>query len=229
MTIDLWAIIKNSLPVLWKLWPLWLTLLVLIAVRLMIDLLGIEIGNWRIRRKFKQGEAWRSDRDLLHWLRGMSPDEFEGYIAHLFKDLGYATEVTGASHDGGIDIVAEKNGIKHYIQCKKFIIRHVPVGAIRDFYGAIADRGAQAKGFFITTNTFTLDAEKFAESIPVELIDGYKLCEYIKMAQTDAAIPPAVEVKVCPVCASLMIKRKGRFGEFYGCSRYPQCEGTLKV
>jgi len=31
---------------------------------------------------------------------------------------------------------------------------------------------AQAKGYFITTNKFTLEAERFAEDKPIELIDG---------------------------------------------------------
>ncbi len=53
----------------------------------------------------------------------MKPDEFENYIADLFSRLGFKTEVVGGSHDGGIDVVAEQNGIKHYIQCKKFINR----------------------------------------------------------------------------------------------------------
>ncbi|WP_338096063.1 UvrD-helicase domain-containing protein [Methanorbis rubei] len=30
----------------------------------------------------------------------------------------------------------------------------------------------------------------------------------------------------CPKCGSLMSLRHGKFGEFYGCSRYPECHGT---
>jgi len=32
--------------------------------------------------------------------------------------------------------------------------------------------------------------------------------------------------KKCPKCGSPMILRKGRYGKFYGCSRYPYCKGT---
>ena len=31
---------------------------------------------------------------------------------------------------------------------------------------------------------------------------------------------------VCPRCGSLLIKRKGRFGEFWGCSTFPGCRYT---
>jgi len=39
--------------------------------------------------------------------------------------------------------------------------------------------------------------------------------------------------QVCPKCGSLMVKRKARKGkyagnEFYGCSTYPKCRGTIK-
>jgi ssDNA-binding Zn-finger/Zn-ribbon topoisomerase 1 len=31
---------------------------------------------------------------------------------------------------------------------------------------------------------------------------------------------------VCPVCGSPMVRRNGPFGEFFGCSKYPECRGT---
>ena len=34
------------------------------------------------------------------------------------------------------------------------------------------------------------------------------------------------EAKQCPKCGSKMFLRNGRFGKFYGCSRYPMCKGT---
>lgn len=134
------------------------------------------------KRKFKAGQKWTSDRDLIYWLRGMKPWEFEEYIAGLFSKLGYKTEKIGGGYDKGVDVVAEKDGIKHYIQCKKYITSEVGVGEVRDFYGAIADHLAQGKGYFITTNKFTLEAEKFAQDKPIELIDSYKLLKYIKLA-----------------------------------------------
>lgn len=31
---------------------------------------------------------------------------------------------------------------------------------------------------------------------------------------------------LCPKCGSEMVKRKGMYGEFYGCSNFPRCRGT---
>lgn len=31
------------------------------------------------------------------------------------------------------------------------------------------------------------------------------------------------DVKPCPVCGNILVRRKGKFGEFYGCKNYPRC------
>jgi DNA topoisomerase-1 len=33
----------------------------------------------------------------------------------------------------------------------------------------------------------------------------------------------------CPVCHKPMLLKRGRFGQFLGCSDYPQCKTTLKM
>lgn len=127
---------------------------------------------------------WNNEQDLISKLRYLKPSEFEDYIADLFENLGFKTIATGNPNDGGIDVVAEKDGVKHYIQCKKYFnARQVTVGEVRDFYGAIAGKVTNGKGYFITTNKFTLEAEKFAEDKPLELIDSFALVKYIKLAE----------------------------------------------
>ena len=37
------------------------------------------------------------------------------------------------------------------------------------------------------------------------------------------------DVIKCPKCGSKMVMRKGRYGYFYGCSRYPYCKGTRSI
>lgn len=34
---------------------------------------------------------------------------------------------------------------------------------------------------------------------------------------------------ICPSCNGVMIKRKGKFGEFYGCENYPNCKETMNI
>lgn len=37
------------------------------------------------------------------------------------------------------------------------------------------------------------------------------------------------EVKTCPKCGSILKKRNGKYGEFWGCSGYPECKYTEKI
>ena len=36
------------------------------------------------------------------------------------------------------------------------------------------------------------------------------------------------EQKICPYCKTDLVLRKGKYGEFYGCSNYPKCKYTMK-
>jgi restriction system protein len=53
---------------------------------------------------------------------------------------------------------------------------------IRDLYGAMNHEGA-SKGVLITTSRFSLEAIKFAEGKPLELIDGQQLEELLRRYQ----------------------------------------------
>lgn len=33
----------------------------------------------------------------------------------------------------------------------------------------------------------------------------------------------------CHTCGCIMVKRKGKYGEFYGCTGYPKCFNTLNM
>lgn len=106
--------------------------------------------------------------------------EFERLITAVLQRMGFTAEMTRATGDGGIDIVAHLEkpfvGGRYLIQCKRFAA-DVLIGApvVREFYGAfVADRKA-IKGIFITTSAFTAQAYEFAQNLPLELIDGSRL------------------------------------------------------
>ena len=207
-------------------WPFFVLFIFIIIVKVFFeDFLPI----LNKRRKFNKQEKWLSGREMVVWVQKLKPKDFENYIAHLFVKLGYSVEVTGGAYDGGIDLIADKSGVKYYIQCKKFITQQVSVGAIRDFSGSMADKAASGKCYFSTTNKFTLDAEKFAENKPIELIDGLRLAEYINMAKmTNSDLRPSAE-RLCPLCGGKIVKKIGKFGEFLGCSNYPKCKFTENI
>ncbi|MER3472449.1 MAG: type I DNA topoisomerase [Armatimonadota bacterium] len=42
-------------------------------------------------------------------------------------------------------------------------------------------------------------------------------------------VQPQETEHLCPKCGSKMVVRQGRYGKFLGCSRYPECDGILKL
>lgn len=221
--LDYWAIIKIAWQGFAPALPILLFFGAIFSIIFIFDL-------YRLRRRFKQGARWRTDQELLQWLRGMRPSEFEEYVADLFRRLGYRTEAVGKSHDGGVDVIAEKNGVKHYIQCKKYITSKVPVGAVRDFYGALANHLAEGRGIFVTTNIFTTEAQQFAEDKPIEMVDGFGLVRLIKKADKNS--PQEKEDRPmdakCPKCGGDLLERQSKYGKFIGCSNYPRCKYTTR-
>lgn len=205
-------------------WWFWLILFIIWLISNILPDLKDKILR---EKKFSGIESMRDNRLVLHNLRSLNPTEFEDYIASLYNKLGYKTERVGQSHDGGIDVIAEKDGVVHYIQCKKFIIRKVGVKEIRDFYGAMSSRLASGNGIFITTNYFTTEARKFAEDNMIEAIDGQALLKLVKLVGEPHSIAlnkiVGQDGDVCPKCGSKLVLRNGRYGNFYGCSGYPKC------
>jgi DNA topoisomerase-1 len=63
---------------------------------------------------------------------------------------------------------------------------------------------------------------------------GYPGCrntrEVLERADgTFAVVPEPVTDQVCDTCAAPMRVRKGRYGEFLACSRYPDCTATRPI
>ena len=112
-------------------------------------------------------------------LQHLSGQEFERLIAFLLSQMGFHTEMTKTSGDGGIDIIAMFDkpifGGRYLFQCKRFT-PDVLVGAptVRDFYGAVRADNAM-KGIFITTSDFTMQAREFGERVGLELINSVQL------------------------------------------------------
>ncbi|WP_302760034.1 restriction endonuclease [Christensenella hongkongensis] len=108
----------------------------------------------------------------------MSGYEFEEFVAGLFKKMGYATEVTKASGDQGIDVLAKKNETIIGIQAKCYSST-VGNSAIQE---AVAGKNYYNcdKAMVITNSTFTSAAKELAKSNNVILWDRDILKEKIQ-------------------------------------------------
>ncbi len=113
-------------------------------------------------------------------LDSLSGVNFEKLVASLLVRIGFHIEMTKASGDGGVDIIAtlDKPFLRgrYLIQCKRFAIG-TPVGApvVREFYGALRADHRAVKGIFVTTSNFTDQARDFARDLPIDLIDREEL------------------------------------------------------
>jgi restriction system protein len=124
--------------------------------------------------------------DLRERIASMPPSGFEQLVVDLLTAMGYggpqedAGRVVGRGGDEGIDGVIREDrlGLETiYIQAKRW---QSTVGRpeIQRFAGALQGQRAR-KGVFITTSSFSREAEQYAASIPttIVLLDGAQLAE----------------------------------------------------
>ena len=98
----------------------------------------------------------------------MTPLEFEQYCADVLRACNWRAHVTQATADQGVDIVAEKRGVRIVLQCKKY---SKPVGnrAVQEIVAGIAHAEAQ-RGIVVATNGYTKAAERLAASNDILLL-----------------------------------------------------------
>lgn len=108
----------------------------------------------------------------------MSGLEFEAFVSILFTKLGYRTELTKSSGDQGIDVIAEKNGVRIGIQAKCYSSA-VPNKAIQQVVAGLKYYKLD-KGIVLTNNFFTASAIDLAYSNNIVLWDRIILVEKLK-------------------------------------------------
>jgi len=123
-----------------------------------------------------------------HTLLTISWHDFELLVGEALRRRGYAVQETGANGpDGGVDLVARKDGETYLVQCKQWRSIQVGVPVVRELYGAMAAEGAVG-GFVVTSGRFSKPARAFASGRNVQLIDGEQLKLWI--AETKKRQPP---------------------------------------
>lgn len=66
--------------------------------------------------------------------------------------------------------------------------------------------------------------------LQVAHINDFEVPEDIRLKQREEKMKKQQELekrpRYCRICGSIMIERQGRYGPFWGCSRYPECDYT---
>jgi restriction system protein len=129
---------------------------------------------------------WLIDRRILHLRRRqlleLSPSEFEQRVALLLEDLGWKNVVVrGGSGDRGVDITAERDGLRYLVQCKRYS-KSVGPNYVRDLVGALHIQGAD-RAILVTTSSFTPQSRLEARGQAVELWDDKILLQRLSEAE----------------------------------------------
>ena len=113
----------------------------------------------------------------------MTGNDFEHYCALVLQGNGYATQITPASGDFGVDIIAEHSGITYAIQCKRYS-SDIGVDAVYQVAGGMKYYHANL-GIVLTNRYFTRQAQELASNIGVVLWDRDSLIKLIHTSGLD--------------------------------------------
>ena len=129
------------------------------------------------------GDLFNKTKNLSD-IKNISWQEFEFLVGEYYRRKGYSVfQMGGDAPDGGIDLLARKNGEKLVIQCKHWKAFKVDVKIARELYGVMVDSTASG-AVLITSGDFTQPAIDFVKDKPIELIDGPKLAKLIAEVKT---------------------------------------------
>ena len=120
--------------------------------------------------------------------RGHQDGTSQPLVAELLERLGYETQLTPASKDGGFDIyAAKKDGVAtllYLVECKRYVPPNkVGVEIVRALHGTVSEKNATG-GIVATTSLFTTGAREFQRKIKykMELHDCAGIQEWLKRA-----------------------------------------------
>lgn len=145
--------------------------------------------------------------EVLDTVLRQSPELFEKLVVDLLVAMGYGgsktenRQITRYSGDEGIDGIIKEDKLgfdKIYLQAKRWGKGNT-IGRpeIQKFVGALTGQGA-AKGAFITTASFSRDAQEYANNqhaYKIVLIDGSRLAELMIEHNLGVAVESSYEIK----------------------------------
>jgi len=93
---------------------------------------------------------------------------FEEIVAELFRKEGFEVELTQATRDGGVDIIAISRRMniwqKMIVECKRYAPQNkVGIAVVQRLLG-VKDQLRANKAVVVTTSSFTKDAQRIAHA-----------------------------------------------------------------
>jgi restriction system protein len=129
-------------------------------------------------------------------LHELSPKQFKDFCVELFGKLGLEAKSTEHVELTGVNIIAVKNGVDYFIQCRRPGTREVGLKAVGVFYAAMEEAGC-LHGFLVSTGRFSAGAKEFVAGKPIELLDGAALIDHLKHLGLSPGAAPETESMGC--------------------------------
>lgn len=222
-------------------WWFYLVVFVPIAFPLIQRLVAMVMEERRFAR------AGLADVRQMHWR------EFEQYLAHLFRSLGYQVELTPPAGDNGVDVIlTDATGQRIAVQAKHWKTQRVGSPDVQKTVGGAAYYRCQ-HAIVVTLTGYTDQAREFARQTGVQLWGIKELADAVDRARSQtgvARVPVAAPVQAapatartapvqaapaaartapgpgCQLCGEAMSLRAVQARPIWVCSRFPRCRGT---
>lgn len=134
----------------------------------------------------------------------MEGHDFEHLCADALRANGYKqVQVTQASGDYGIDVLAQNNGVSYAIQCKRY---NSPVGnhAVQEAYAGAAYYGSSVP-VVLTNQDFTPAAREMAASLGVKLWGRSELDDLLRVYESTEQRRKRMILKVLKVVLKITL------------------------
>lgn len=127
----------------------------------------------KVREYLENNPLAQSFQDV----EALNPIEFEQHCTEILKSKGWQARTTQSSNDQGIDVIAERDGLKAVFQCKKY---SKPVGnaAVQEIVAGKYHEQAQIAAV-VSNQEFTRSAKELAST------NGVFLLHYTELGRFD--------------------------------------------
>ncbi|MCB1290426.1 restriction endonuclease [Mycolicibacterium sp.] len=147
-----------------------------------------------VRRWFSAWLRQRHEvrRDALYRATGqaavdaMAGVDFEHYVAAVLRGAGFTVEVTRATGDFGVDLIAVRDGVRTAVQCKRQS-RAVSGAAIQQVVAGAAVHDCTAT-MVVTNHSYTRAAAQLAEVHGCVLVDRVRLARLARLRGARAVL-----------------------------------------
>ena len=144
----------------------------------------------------------------LEAMRRMTPETFHDLIADMLCRFGHRIEIVATPSAPGL--VTTKDGKKFVTRCAvPTDLKPISTRELTAFHIDAVLPANAARGFFITVRSFTDAAQQYAETAPLDLIDGKRLVKCLNQSRKHVLMPQTYNAMCCQ-CGGIVQHRLDR-------------------